>query len=474
MSHIQFGTDGWRAVIADDFTFTNVARVAQAAADYGRLHPPAGSARRIVVGYDRRFLSDQFARHAAEVFAGNGFEVLLTDRPTPTPAVSLAVRDHQARLGVVITASHNPPHYNGLKLKGHYGGPAGPQLCQKVEALLDTNPIRRIPLAEAIRDRIVTTADVIPRHLDCVRRYVHWPTIARSGLRLAHDALYGVGADCFNLLLADTNCQLTLLNGRHDALFGGLNPEPVPANYAPTAQWLRHHPHDLCLVTDGDADRIGAMDGLGWPLSSHQIICLLLRHLYVNRMARGRVIKALNTTAMLDRMCEDYGLQLIETHVGFKSICEEMLRGGVLLGGEESGSVGFQDHIPERDGILAGLLLVEMLAVERRPLRALLRSLERRYGPHRYARLDIAFPLERRPALLEHCRLQPPPRLLGSPVERVVSFDGVKYEARNHAWLMVRGSGTEPVVRIYAEAATDEGARRLLNLGKRLLGRVPK
>jgi len=297
---------------------------------------------------------------------------------------------------------------------------------------------------------------------------VDFKLIARSKLRFAHDALFGVGAGCFAELLAGTTCRVTILNGNHDPNFGGINPEPVPQNYAKSAAYLRKHPHDLCLVTDGDADRVGGMDGRGNLLTTHQIICLLLEHSVVNRRARGRMIKALTTTSMVDKMCAAHGLELVETGVGFKYICAEMLKGNVILGAEESGGIGFPGHIPERDGILAGLMLLEMLATERVSVNKLTARLEKEYGPHRYSRLDTHFPLEKRAALMEFCKSNPPAKLLRSPLAEVKSYDGVKFLAQDGSWLMLRGSGTEPILRIYAEAKSDADAKKLLKLGVRL------
>jgi phosphomannomutase len=234
---------------------------------------------------------------------------------------------------------------------------------------------------------------------------------------------------------------------------------------------LKKHPHDLCLVTDGDADRIGGMDGRGNPLSTHQIICLLLKHFVVHRKGKGRVVKALTTTSMVDKICAKHGLPLVETGVGFKYICAEMLKGNVLLGFEESGGIGFPGHIPERDGILAGLMLLELLATERKPVTRLLAGLEKEFGPHRYARIDAAFPLEKRAALIAHLKDHPPARLLRSPVGDVKSFDGIKFIAQDTSWLMIRGSGTEPILRIYAEAKSDADAQSLVRLGARLAKR---
>jgi phosphomannomutase len=470
MGQIKFGTDGWRAVIAEDFTFANVERVAQATADYWSAHPVPGTERKVVIGYDRRFLSDQFARRAAEVFAGNEFHAVLTAQPTPTPAVSFGVKARRAVGGVMITASHNPPIFNGFKLKAHFGGSAEPAMCQAVEALLDANPVRRSSLGKVGVPHRIT--DIRPAHYAAIKKLVDFRLIARSKLRFAHDALFGVGAGCFAGLLAGTSCRVTTLNGQHDPYFGGINPEPVPQNYGPSSAYLRAHPHDLCLVTDGDADRVGGMDGRGNPLSTHQIICLLLHHFLINRGARGRMIKALTTTSMVDKMCAAHGLELVETGVGFKYICAEMLKGDFILGAEVSGGLGFPGHVPVRDGILAGLMLLELLATERVTVNKLIAKLEKEYGPHRYSRLDTPFPLEKRAALMEFCQRNPPAKLLRSTVVDVKTYDGVKFVAQDGAWLMLRGSGTEPILRLYAEARSDADARNLLKIGVRLTRQV--
>ncbi|MGA2177284.1 MAG: phosphoglucomutase/phosphomannomutase family protein [Verrucomicrobiota bacterium] len=466
--NINFGTDGWRAVIAEDFTFQNLDRVAQATADFWNAQPPPGTAKSAVVGYDRRFLSDQFGRRVAEVLAGNGFTVLLSNCPAPTPSISFAVKQRKAAGGVMITASHNPAIFNGYKLKAHYGGSAESSLCQEVEKRLDLSPVAA-PDGAAGK---IAVEDLRPAHFHAIKRLVDFKLIAKSKLRFAHDALFGVGAGCFDQLLRGTTCRVTTLNGAHDCNFGGINPEPIALNYAKSAAFLKKHPHDLCLVTDGDADRVGGMDGRGRPLTTHQIICLLLHHFIVNRKAAGRVIKALTTTSMVDKMCAYYGLELVETGVGFKYICAEMLKGNVLLGFEESGGVGFPELMPERDGIAAGMMLLELLATERVSVNELLRRLEKLFGPHRYARLDTHFPLERRAALMEYCQSCPPARLAGSPLAEIKSFDGVKFIARNGAWLMLRGSGTEPVLRIYAEAHSEAAARKLVRDGVRITKQV--
>ncbi len=472
MAAIKFGTDGWRAVIAEDFTFENLGRVAQATADYWTANPIAGTKKVVAIGYDRRFLSDQFAERAAEIIAGNGFEVILSDSPVPTPAVSYAVKQGKCIGGIMLTASHNPAIFNGFKLKGHFGGSAEPAMCKAVEGLLDKSPVQAIALAEGLKSKKIRKVNMRQPLYKAVKGLVDFELIAKSKLKFAHEALFGVGAGCFDELLVGTTCKVTTINAGHDPFFGGINPEPVEKNYTFSQAYLKKHPHDICLVTDGDADRVGGMDGKGNYLSTHNLICLLLRHYVVNRKATGKVVKALTTTSMVDKMCAKYGLELVETGVGFKYIAAEIIKGDVLLGFEESGGIGFPGHIPERDGILAGLMLLEMLATEKKSVNKLLATLEKEYGPHRYARIDTHFPLEKRAALMEFCAKNPPAKLLGSKLKDVKAFDGVKFIADDGAWLMLRGSGTEPILRIYAEAKSDEAAQKLLKLGVAMTKKV--
>lgn len=368
----------------------------------------------------------------------------------------------------MITASHNPPIFNGFKLKSYYGGSSSPDECNAVERFLDNAPVSRVNLKEAVHDGRVSVQDLRPAHFAALKKLVNFKLVAKSGLRFAHDALFGVGAGCFETILGRTTCRVTTLNSKHDVLFGGINPEPIVQNYGPTQKYLRSHPHDICLVTDGDADRVGAMDGRGNYLTTHQIICLLLRHLHMNRRQSGRVVKALTTTSMVDKMCAAYGLPLVETGVGFKYICAEMLKGGVMLGAEESGGIGFPGHIPERDGLAAGLMLLEMLAMQKTSVTRMITQLEKEFGRHFYGRIDTHFPLHKRPALMDFLQRNPPSALGRSPVTEIKAYDGVKFVARDSSWLMLRGSGTEPVLRIYAEARSVSEVQRFLHLGARL------
>jgi len=470
MAQIKFGTDGWRAVTAEDFTFANVAGVAQATANFwsSQVRNPQSEIfrrqRKVVVGYDRRFLSDRFAQIVAGVFAGNGFKVILTSKPTPTPSVSFAVKNLGAVGGVMITASHNPPQFNGYKLKSYFGGSSSPEECQGVEACLGKNKVRTSSDFSLLR-----TADICPAHFAAIKRLVDFKLIAKSKLRVAHDALFGVGAGVFETVLAGTSCTVTTLNGAHDVLFGGICPEPLPKNYTLGGAQLRKNPHDICLVTDGDSDRIGAMDGRGRPMTNQQVIALLLHHLVRNRGGQGTVTKTCNTTSMVDKMCAAWNLPLTEVGIGFRFIAPELMKPGALFGAEESGSVGFANHIPERDGLAAGLFLLEMLASEKVSVNKIYARLEKEFGPHCYNRYDAHYPLEKRAVLTAWLKANPPVKLLRSPLERIDARDGIKFIAKDSSWLMLRGSGTEPVLRIYAEAKSHSEVERLLKLGRQLL-----
>lgn len=467
---IKFGTDGWRAVIAEDFTFANVARVAQATADYWKTEVQSpkskvfGRALKVVIGYDRRFLSKEFARLTAEVFAANNFQVVLTPEPTPTPCVSFAVKNLGAVGGVMITASHNPPQFNGFKLKSHFGGSSSAEECAAVEKLLPAT-VPQIGHGKSEMEN----ADLRPAHFAAIKKLVDFKLIAKSKLRVAHDALFGVGAGVFEKLLAKTNCRVTTLNGAHDVLFGGICPEPLPKNYLLGGAQLRKTPHDVCLVTDGDADRIGMMDGRGAPMTNQKVIALLLHHLVRNRAGTGTVTKTFNTTALVDKLCAAHNLPLTEVGIGFRFIAPELMKPGALFGAEESGSVGFANHIPERDGLAAGLFILEMLAMENRSVNQIYARLEKEFGPHRYARFDAHYPLEQRAALMEKLKNNPPAKLLRQPIVKVETRDGVKFVAADSTWLMLRGSGTEPVLRIYAEGRSDADVQKLLACGRKLL-----
>lgn len=454
---IKFGTDGWRGVIADDFTFENVRRVAQATADFWNSQPLPKKA---IVGYDNRFLSEVYARLVCEVFAGNGIEVLYPPEAVPTPAISYAVRDRQLGGAVMITASHNPPQFNGYKLKADFAGPATPEICAAIEALVDASPVK---LGTDIQ-----TYDPRPAHVAVVKKMVDLKAIKRAKLRVVIDSMHGCGGHVLEELIGGTT-----IRAHRDPLFGGVNPEPIGKNLGALSSAVKKARAAVGLATDGDADRLGIVDEKGRYVSIQLVFAMLLLHLLRNRQERGGVVvKSGNTTVLIDRICAAYGLKCVEVPVGFKWICQQMREQDVIVGGEESGGLGFRGHIPERDGMVANLMLLELLATTGKSVTKIAADLQKEFGASAYDRIDLHIPLEKRPILLEYLAQHPPAGLLGSPVREVKTNDGVKYIAANDAWLMFRTSGTEPIIRIYSEAASAAKVKQLLALGKSIADRI--
>ncbi|MCX6900001.1 MAG: phosphoglucomutase/phosphomannomutase family protein [Verrucomicrobia bacterium] len=466
---IRFGTDGWRAVMSGEFTFENVRRAAQAVAIYWRGEAARkGVAPRAVVGYDTRLHSDKFAVAVAEVLAGNDIATILTSQPSPTPAVSYAIKDRGLIGGVMITASHNPPEFNGFKIKADFAGSADTAMTDAVEKLLDRETPRITPFETARGQGRIVVEDIRGPHRVAAGRFVDLERIAKTKLRVVVDSMHGCGQRGIEEILSPYGMTATTLRAEADPTFGGVNPEPIAPNLHSLAGYLSAHRADIALVTDGDADRIGAMDPQGEFITTHYCFAMLLLHMIRHRKQTGCVVKALNTTVMVDRICAKYGLEMHETPVGFKWVTKLMRERDVLIGGEESGGLGFKGWIPERDGILAGLLLLEFLACEGKPVRQIMAEMDAEFGASRYAREDIRYPLEKREPLMQWLRKNPAQDLLGSPLAEVKDFDGVKMVARDGAWLMLRGSGTEPVLRIYAEAGEQSRADGLVELGRRL------
>lgn len=463
MNSIKFGTDGWRAIIAENFTFDNVLKLSQATASYWKISQNSLPLR-VVIGYDRRFLSDRFALASAEIFAANGFEVVLSNESTPTPAVSFSVKRLNCRGGIVFTASHNPPIYNGFKIKSFYGGPAFEKESSEIEKLLDSSPPTRIDHCVSVKNGTVKFTDLKTPYLNAIKKRVDMRLISAAKLKIAHDALHGTGAGCFDELLKGSNCLVSSLNADHDPLFGGIRPEPIPENYKATSKWLKTNRHNICLVTDGDADRIGALDERGVPLTAHQVICLIVHHILKNRGKKGKIAKSINTTSMVDKICEEYGVEVIETKIGFRFLCEKMLNENAFLGCEESGSVGLADFVPERDGILAGMMLIELLATEKTTVSSLLKNLFRRYGKHVNKRLDLTVDVENANRAVMKLMESPPTKICGKTVVHVNVLDGIKFIFKD-GWLMFRASGTEPLLRIYCEAESEKDIEKLIKYG---------
>jgi phosphomannomutase len=442
---IRFGTDGWRGVIADDFTEANAARVVRAAAAVWA--EDAGLARPLVIGYDTRFNSRRIADLAAEILASSGWRVLLADRPVPTPVVSYTVTALGAAGGLVVTASHNPARFNGIKLKGPFGGSATSEFTARVEAALDRPAASRAGGA-------VEPTDLLPRYLERLRSRVVLDHRPARPLRIVADALHGAADGLLRELVPAAWGEVRLLHAGPDPLFGGLHPEPIPPHVAGLVAEVRALGADLGVATDGDADRLGVVTGAGRYVTPSEVLALLVRHLVGARGWRGEVAKGFAMGVQVDRLCAARGLTLHVTPIGFKHIASLMRTRDILVGGEESGGMGFRDHLPERDGLLSALLVLEAVVAAGTTLDALLGDLEAEAGPAAYRRRDYTLSADRGRALVAALDAAPPARLGAHPVTRQETLDGRKYWLGEGAWVLIRPSGTEPVLRVYVEAGT--------------------
>ncbi|CAN5398036.1 phosphoglucomutase/phosphomannomutase family protein [soil metagenome] len=478
---IKFGTDGWRAVISDEFTFENVRKVAQAIAEKtlddiaSKRSTPALQAPSMVVGFDTRFLSDRYAWAVAEVLAANGIHVWLARADAPTPLISYAIVDKKAAAGIMITASHNPPRYNGIKLKAAYGGSASPADAKDVEKRIQANDQcgaspKQMELKAALATGLVQRFDPFPAYAEHVRKLVNFNVIQRAELTVAVDAMYGAGRIHLRRLLEEAGCRVTELRSEMNPGFNGIHPEPIERHLQPLIAEMKTGKYEIGLATDGDADRIGAVDPTGRFIDPHCVMALLLEHLVHDRHLRGSVVKTVSTTQMLNRLAERYGLVVHETPVGFNHICDLMMSENVLIGGEESGGISMAGHIPEGDGVLMGLLLVEMVAIRGKSLVALLDELMAApdVGPFYYARHDQPMRPFDKVEMVTGLIAAAPPLLAGQPIATINSKDGVKFILRDNSWLLIRPSGTEPLLRIYAEGRTDAAVQKLLLEGAQM------
>ncbi len=473
LTKIKFGTDGWRGVIADDFTFESVRRVAQATADY--WNSLVGTNKAAIVGYDNRFLSETYAKLVCEVLAANGIKALYPPSVSPTPAVTFAIRDRKLCGAVMITASHNPPQFNGYKLKAHYAGPADPEICAQVEARVDRSLLRTMNFDDGLKGGTIEIYDPVPAHVAAVKQIVDLKKIRAAKLPVVADSMYGCGGHLLESLLEKSACKVQTIRGERDALFGGISPEPIGKNLGALCDAVKKSRAQIGVATDGDADRLGIVDDKGKYVSIQLVFSMLLLHLLRNRGEKtGLVVKSANSTVLIDRICRANGLKLAEVPVGFKYICEKMRETDVLIGGEESGGIGFQGHIPERDGILANLMLLEMLTVTGKRLSEIARELQKEFGASFYDRIDMHFPMDKREKFITTLRSEPPKQLLGVPVAQMKDYDGVKYICKDDSWLMFRTSGTEPIIRIYSEASTDARVKKLLDHGRALALKIAK
>jgi phosphomannomutase len=453
---IRFGTDGWRAVIGDDFTFSNVRRIADAAGRVFAADHPGGT---IVIGFDTRFEAPAFAAAAAEVIASHGLKVRLSDAYCPTPALCWTVsRDEAAVGGVMLTASHNPAPYLGFKLRMEDGGASPVAFTDRVEAELRDEP----PAARGEFERF----DLVGPYLTDLAAFVDGDAIRAAGLRVVVDPLYGAGRSYLAETLRSFGVEVTELHREANPGFGGLHPEPIPPHIDEARAYVRDHGLDAAFITDGDADRIGAADRTGAFVNPHRIIALVARHLVEDRKMTGRIVKTLSTSVLVDRIAAVLGVPVTTTPIGFKWIYEEMLKGDVLIGGEESGGIGIPSHVRERDGLLMSLLLAEMMAQRGKGLGELVDELLAVTGPMEYGRIDLKLQPAVKDAFVASWPTLAPAAIAGLPVHEIVRVDGVKFLLPDDAWLLLRASGTEPLIRIYAEASSAGVVDELLAAGK--------
>ena len=448
------GTDGWRGVIAEGCTFAAVRRTASAAAAVYR-QIPSGDTTRIVVGFDTRFFSPEFAAAAAEELARAGIDVLLSDRPIPTPAVSYHVRRLGLAGGLAITASHNPAAYNGVKIKAHFGGSAPPELYAAAD--------RARPAPPAAMPGRVVCEDLLAPYREGLSRLVDLETIRRAGLSVLADSMHGAAGTLVGDILSGGTTRVVPFRSERDVLFGGVHPEPIAANLAAAAGAVRRERCGLAVAHDGDADRLGVLDGRGAFVSPHRILALLLLHAFRRRGLAGGIARTFSTSLLIDRVARALGAPLFETPIGFKYVAELMTSGQAAAGGEESGGYAFAFHLPERDGVVNALLLIESLALSGRTIDQAMADLASEFGELAYGRRDLYLPVPVIREFLADVQASPSTRLSGTPVTDVRDKDGVKYMLDGQGWLLHRLSGTEPMLRLYCEHEREEEVGKVLD-----------
>jgi phosphomannomutase len=459
MGAIRFGTDGWRGVIAEDFTEANVRRVATAIARYVIRCEQAE--RGVLVGYDTRFGSERFARAAAEAVAATGTPVWLATAACPSPAISLLVRLRGAAGGIMITASHNPYQWNGVKFKASYGSSALPSIVAEIETELDAVLHGPSPLLPP-RPDLIHSLDVCTPYLETLDRLVDWERLRQAKFRFLADPMHGAARGLLRALMQRHGVVCDEIRGTRDPRFGGNHPEPIEPHTAPLQQAVRAGGYDAGLCADGDGDRIGAVDHDGTFITPHQIFAILLWHLAGTRKLTGDVAKTFSATKLVDKIAQQLGRRVYEVPIGFKYICELMLERDILLGGEESGGIGTKLHLPERDATLSALMLAEVMAWHGQRLGELVRRLHREHGEHHYGRLDLALKPGQKEKAVAYFADDTLTRFLDWPVTKRENLDGIKIYLDEIGWVMLRASGTEPVLRIYAETQRPETTRRLL------------
>jgi phosphomannomutase len=470
---IQFGTDGWRAIIAEDYTFDNVRIAAQGCADYFKA---SGKAERsIVVGYDTRYASDRFAKAVVEVLVANGIRVLLSDRPQPTPVLSYSVIDRQAGGAIIITSSHNPAAYNGFKVKSELGSSASPEMIAEIETAIDKieaaggiSAVKRQPFG-TVGD-MVEVFDATPAFDEQMGRLLDLPRLRDAGFTIVADSMFGTGMGYFKRLLSGGKTRVIEIRNEVNPSFPGIAPEPIRPHIDLLSERVVAEKADVGLATDGDSDRIGAVTGDGTFVNQHQVFGLLMLYLVDQRGLSGSAVRSLTMTSMGDQFMEQRGLKVFETPVGFKFVGNTMVEEDALLGGEESGGFGFRGHIPERDAIVAGLYLLDLMVRLNKPMSGVMEYLKEKLGDWYYHRDDVTFPADQRQAILDRVAAAKPESIDGSPLVSVGTKDGYKFYAQDGSWLLIRFSGTEPLLRIYTETTSPDRVRRILQQGREIAG----
>lgn len=465
---IKFGTDGWRGIIADDFTVDNVRLVTQAICSWIVEGEVPGDG--LIVGYDRRSQSEVFAKAVAQVAVANGLRVLLTDKECSSPAVSFACRYYGAAAGIMITASHNPPGFNGLKIKAGYGGSATPEMVAKVEEHLRN--LLRSGASPRISASVPDPIDLSGPYLAHCARFVDLAKIRAAGLSVVVDPMHGSGAGMLTGILRDAGVDVVEIRSERNPVFGGVNPEPIASNMQALFDAVRERGANVGICLDGDADRLGACDSQGNFVDCHRLFAVLLRHLVEERKWTGSVVRTVSTTRALDKLCARYGLAIEETPIGFKYICEKMLSGDVLIGGEESGGIGVKHHLPERDGVLMGLLVLEAMAAAGRNLEDLIEDVFAITGRHEYTRADLHPEASRMHRIIAGLQSFKGESFAGGALSGIVRKDGTRLDFEDGSWLLLRPSGTEPVVRVYAEAGDALRAAALVDAGVDLVSTI--
>lgn len=471
MTAIKFGTDGWREIIAKEFTFENVKMVTQAIAQYICENNMAD--RGIVIGFDNRFLSEHFAKAVAEVLCGNNIKVYMTGRATPTPVTAFAVKHLKAGGAVMLTASHNPPEYNGIKFIPDYAGPALPYITNVLEVnvnqVVSSGEYKDVDYEKTKSEGMITDIDPFEDYINHLKTVVDLDKIAQAGMSVIIDPMFGAGIGYLDRVLSDAGCRVEVIHGYRDPLFGGSLPEPSEKVLTELRAKVLSQKANLGLAMDGDADRFGIIDSDGTFIIANQVLYLIYYHLINNRGLKGPVARSVATTHMLDRIATHYGFNVDETAVGFKYIGESMMKRGSILGGEESGGLSIQGHIPEKDGILAALLIAELVAEKGMPIREILKEIDDKFGKLMSRRLDIHTTVDKKEAVLGIIKEMSPSQISGFAVISSLDIDGKKFVLDDGSWVLIRASGTEPLFRIYVETDSEEKIKRIQDATRELL-----